>query len=166
MGNAGDETDSVCASDVSAVGTDLEVLCGSVITGRYVTLSSDTWMVLCEMKVYAEAADANIALNKPATQSSDLHTGEGPASKGVDGNPDTNFHTHGAGCTHTWLKGGGSLNPWWQVDLQQSTTVATVRVTNRRVPPHTPHAAVHVTLLYTFAGATAVGRAWIPSPSK
>jgi len=57
VGNNGDESDPVCRNnvDASAVGkVDVftSVQCDSILSGRYVTIFSDTSMVLCEIEVY------------------------------------------------------------------------------------------------------------------
>ena len=54
---------------------------------------------------------SNVALNQPATQSSEGWSGA--ASRGVDGNNDGNYW--GNSCTHT--DGDPSGIEWWQVDL-------------------------------------------------
>ncbi len=73
------------------------------------------------------AGYANVAVNKPATQSSTLG-GYGPstaASSAVDGNTDGNF-SHGS-VTHT----NNNANAWWQVDLGYSAAVSSIVVWNR-----------------------------------
>ncbi|MFN7924135.1 MAG: discoidin domain-containing protein [Bryobacteraceae bacterium] len=64
----------------------------------------------------------NIALSKTASQSSTAFGG--PAANGVNGvlEPDYGFHTD------------EQVNPWWQVDLGQSSTVCQVRLFNRVDP--------------------------------
>ena len=71
-------------------------------------------------------ATTNLALGKPATQSSTL-TGYGPAgaSNAVDGNTDGNFFH--SSVTHTNQEG----NPWWGVDLGVSTSIGTIKIWNR-----------------------------------
>ena len=61
----------------------------------------------------------NVALNKPATQSSTL-LGE-VASKAVDGN------TYGNSITHTYDEN----KPWWSVDLEGAHTVKKIKLFNR-----------------------------------
>jgi len=57
VGNNGDESDPICRSnvDASAIGK-VEVFtpvqCDSILSGRYITIFSGTWMVLCEIEVY------------------------------------------------------------------------------------------------------------------
>ncbi|XP_065936025.1 neurogenic locus notch homolog protein 1-like isoform X3 [Magallana gigas] len=68
----------------------------------------------------------NIALGKPATQSSTLSHYN--ASYAVDGNRGTNILVHQ--CTFT---AGGERNPWWRVDLQAAYNIKTVRILNRGI---------------------------------
>ena len=58
----------------------------------------------------------NVALGKPARQSSEYGDGAAPASLAVDGITDGNFSV--GSVTHTAEgPGGGSTDPWWEVDL-------------------------------------------------
>ena len=69
---------------------------------------------------------SNVALNKPATQSSTLdYNPPGDASHAVDGNTDGNYF-HGS-VTHTY----GANQDWWQVDLGALYSLQTVNVWNR-----------------------------------
>jgi F5/8 type C domain len=68
-------------------------------------------------------ARQNLALRKPASQSSTLN--DGVASRAVDGNPDGNW-THGS-LTHTDVND----NAWWQVDLGAVVDIDVVRIYNR-----------------------------------
>jgi hypothetical protein len=100
--------------------------------GRYVRvqLSGTNNLSLAEVQVFGTAGTpttpTNIALNKPATQSSTLAdyatTGPGGA---VDGNTDDNFFD--GSVTHTNL----DTNAWWQVDLGSASTVNSVMIWNR-----------------------------------
>jgi endoglucanase Acf2/chitodextrinase len=65
----------------------------------------------------------NLALGKPATQSSVGYGGD-PA-KAVDGNTDGRYAN--GSVTHTF----GSTQPWWQVDLGAVSSVTSVQVFNR-----------------------------------
>jgi hypothetical protein len=65
----------------------------------------------------------NLALNKPAFQSS--MGWNGLASRATDGN--NNPQWGGASCTHT-MNGG---NEWWAVDLGAVSNINSVRITNR-----------------------------------
>ena len=67
--------------------------------------------------------DKNVALNKPAYQSSQYQDHE--AKRAVDGNSDTKF-VHGY-CSHTQT----DYRPWWAVDLGWSIWVDKVGLTTR-----------------------------------
>lgn len=66
----------------------------------------------------------NVALGRPATQSSVLDAGSG-AANAVDGNRDGNWE-HGS-CAHT----AEEAEPWWRVDLGRRHAVYAVVVKNR-----------------------------------
>ena len=66
----------------------------------------------------------NLALSKPATQSSDAYGGI--ASRAVDGNASGSFGD--GGMTHT---GGSDAQPWWQVDLGAVLNIESIDVYNR-----------------------------------
>ena len=66
----------------------------------------------------------NVALNKPANQSSlFVYT----ADKAVDGDLDVNLSW--GSCSHTDFVAG--VRAWWQVDLGSSYKVTSVTITNR-----------------------------------
>ena len=71
------------------------------------------------------AAPTNLALNKPATQSSDYY-GEF-ASKAVDGNTDGDRDGGSNTVSHTEYE----QSPWWQVDLQKISHIDEVQIFNR-----------------------------------
>ncbi|XP_065935897.1 uncharacterized protein [Magallana gigas] len=80
---------------------------------------------LCDIP---DCAVSNLALIKPAKQSS-THTWDGvtySAKFAVDGNNGT--HLYEDKCTHT---AGGDTNPWWLVDLQAVYSIKSVRIFNR-----------------------------------
>jgi hypothetical protein len=68
----------------------------------------------------AQGPTANIALGKPARQSS-TYSGEYAAANAVDGRKDDGsmFHTN------------NEMNPWWQVDLQGNYTLSHIMLYNR-----------------------------------
>ena len=70
-----------------------------------------------------DAADTNIALHKPAYQSSTHRYGH--ARKAVDDN--ANGDWYGNACTHTLPE----KTPWWAVDLGAEHPIVQVQVTNR-----------------------------------
>ena len=65
----------------------------------------------------------NVALGKPASQSSQL--GHWTAGKAVDGDAETNHH--GGSCSHTLNR---PLN-WLRIDLEDRFKVHSVKITNR-----------------------------------
>jgi hypothetical protein len=77
---------------------------------------------LVEIEAYSNISSSNLALGKPATQSSTLYT---TAAAAVDGNRDGNFAN--ASVTHT----SNTFQPWWQVDLGSSQSLNTVSLWNR-----------------------------------
>ncbi|MFF7995849.1 alpha-L-fucosidase [Kitasatospora xanthocidica] len=74
-----------------------------------------------------DSAGSNLALNKPASQSS-THSAGFDAGRAVDGNTDGNMFA--GSVTHT-SDTPLDTNPWWQVDLGSSQYVSTVRLWNR-----------------------------------
>jgi putative membrane-bound dehydrogenase-like protein len=81
-------------------------------------------LTLAEVEVFSN--EKNIALSGKATQSSTL--GSAVASRAVDGNKDPDFNK--GGQTHT--TNGGTLNPWWELDLQESVSIEKISIWNRR----------------------------------
>lgn len=71
------------------------------------------------------SALTNVALNKPATQST-LHPTYGRPGKAVDGNKGT----HISQCTHTADVDSSPVR-WWRVDLQGLFEIHAVVITNR-----------------------------------
>ncbi|KAI4892589.1 hypothetical protein NFI96_006887 [Prochilodus magdalenae] len=65
----------------------------------------------------------NVALKAQAVQSSTAYNG--PASKAVDGNLETNYHV--SSCTHTVRE----RDPWWRVDLSRTYNITRIAITNR-----------------------------------
>jgi hypothetical protein len=92
--------------------------------GRYVRvqLSGANYLSLAEVQVFA---GTNLALNKPATQSTNYYS-TSVAGLAVDGNTDGNFFDGSVALTAS-----GFPNAWWQVDLGASATVSSVVVWNR-----------------------------------
>ncbi|CAH1256177.1 TECPR2 [Branchiostoma lanceolatum] len=135
-----------CGGPQSVVGKGvITVNCGG-LTGRYVGIAlsgAGRMLTLCEVKVFGGSAGGgggfssgglgggggavgttNIALNRPAAQSSTAYGGA--AGRAVDGNDSPMWA--GKSCTHTT----GENNPWWRVDLGTSRSVGRVVVTNRK----------------------------------
>ena len=69
----------------------------------------------------------NLALNKPASQSSTY--GDGVASIAVDGNTDGNGGPWGANAKI--IQTNDEAQPWWQVDLGQVADISEVKLFNR-----------------------------------
>ena len=99
--------------------------------GRYVRvqLSGTDILSLAEVQVFGTGgapAPADLALGKPATQSSMLPGfASAGAASAVDGGTDGNFFDGSVTSTNA------EPNAWWQVDLGVSTAVASVAVWNR-----------------------------------
>ena len=70
---------------------------------------------------------SNLALNKPASQSSTA--ANGVASLAVDGNHNSNYYYENGSCTHTACGSGPGL--WWMVDLERTAIVYEIKITNR-----------------------------------
>lgn len=81
-------------------------------------------LTLAEVEVFS--GGKNIAREGKATQSSTDHGGA--AARGIDGNKDADFNR--GGQTHT-KDGGGTSNPWWEVDLGKASPIEKVAVWNR-----------------------------------
>ena len=82
----------------------------------------------CVSKYVAGPNQVNLAVYKPAFQSSTLKLEDGseyPANLAVDGIHNAVFSA--GHCTHTTQE----ENPWWMVDLQAETEVSSVTITNR-----------------------------------
>ncbi|XP_070554944.1 uncharacterized protein [Ptychodera flava] len=104
--------------------------CSDGTNGRYVSVQlegQNQFLTLCEVEVYGSLLSENLAVGKPASQSS-LYGGSPPAGaqSAVDGNTDSNWSSDS--CTHT-LK---QQNSWWKVDLQNTYKVDKVVITNRK----------------------------------
>nr|XP_034316061.1 fucolectin-like [Crassostrea gigas] len=90
--------------------------------------SDDQCVTLSSRKVHCVRAVSNLALHKPANQSS-THAWAGvaySANLAVDGNNGTDFVVDE--CTSTE---GGDTNPLWLVDLQAVYFITSVRIFNR-----------------------------------
>ncbi|MCH2135189.1 MAG: HEAT repeat domain-containing protein [Phycisphaerales bacterium] len=91
---------------------------------RFVRISMNGSATLTLPEVEVLSGGSNVALNKPAQQSST--SWGGTAEKAVDGNADGRY---GAGSsTHS---NEGEDSPWWEVDLEQVYPLEGVRVYNR-----------------------------------
>jgi len=92
-------------------------------TARYVSIlmNKKECLSLCEVQVWSNGVD--VALGKPAKQSSTDY--KGVASRAVDGNTDGNYDK--GHVTHT----SNGKNEWWMVDLQVEYKIDAVSIYNR-----------------------------------
>jgi len=79
------------------------------------------------MLTFNANAQFNLAIGKKATQSTNYNSSQGSAKLAVDGNTDGRWNSRSV--THT--KDGGTVNPWWQVDLESIQYVKEILVWNR-----------------------------------
>ncbi|XP_054023506.1 uncharacterized protein LOC104300699 [Dryobates pubescens] len=130
---AGHGTNNALCGTITDTGPgSTSTVCCRGLRGRYVTITvpdREEQLSLCEVEVLEEGCSVlpgaqNVALGRPATQSSLLDPGSG-ARKAVDGNRDGDWE-HGS-CAHT----AEEPEPWWQVDLGRSHRVYAVLVQNR-----------------------------------
>jgi hypothetical protein len=96
--------------------------------GRYVRvqLTGANYLSLAEVQVFGPGAPSasNLAMSKPATQSSTLPGTPAPAAA-VDGSTDGSFPDGSVTATNA------DPSAWWQVDLGASANVSSVVVWNR-----------------------------------
>lgn len=92
-------------------------------SGRYVRIQLAGTDVLNLAEVQVVPAVSNMAVGKPAAQSS-TSTG-GVAPRAVDGN------TNGAWASNSVTHTLSEANPWWQTDLGASRQIGSVKVWNR-----------------------------------
>ncbi|XP_074649170.1 uncharacterized protein LOC141904481 [Tubulanus polymorphus] len=134
---------SVCAFQSEPIKASEMKQFDCTMTGRYVTVTKPegSELTLCEVYVwasdeplslYSTEALRNVALNKPANQSTTrTHDSFGSAGNAIDGNTDTRYHS--GGCSHTAASVPGA--PWWMVDLQAVYEVKAVTLLNRDKAP-------------------------------
>ncbi|MEW4490776.1 DUF1553 domain-containing protein [Thalassoglobus sp. JC818] len=99
------------------------------VVARYVRIElpeEDQILSLAEVQVFS--GDENLALNKPATQSSTAY--DGPPELAVDGNTSGEFFEQKS-TTHTEKEN----SPWWMVDLQRDAEISLIKVWNRNDSP-------------------------------
>ncbi|XP_010567630.1 PREDICTED: alanine aminotransferase 1 [Haliaeetus leucocephalus] len=122
----------ICGTITDTSPGSTSTVCCHGLRGRYVTVTipgREERLSLCEVEVVEQGCAAlpgaqNVALGRPATQSSVLDAGSG-AANAVDGNRDSNWE-HGS-CAHTTEE----PEPWWRVDLGRRHAVYAVVVKNR-----------------------------------
>jgi len=82
--------------------------------------------VMCPVSLDARL-DVNVALNRPAYQSSTHTGGYGTLHARFANDGDRSTDLSSLSCTHTQL----DVNPWWAVDLTLALYVLGVKFTNR-----------------------------------
>ena len=94
--------------------------------GRYVRvqLNGTNYLSLAEVQIDG-AVRRSLAAGKKAEQSSTLAPGTDVAAHAVDGNTDGKLAA--GSVSHTY----GQANAWWQVDLEKSVQIGSIRVWNR-----------------------------------
>ena len=61
VGNTGKDTDPICKENVDAFGGKLiSIRCETELSGRYVTIFHQTWIVVCEIQVFVEKTGENL----------------------------------------------------------------------------------------------------------
>jgi len=92
-------------------------------------LKEEGWLNLAEVEVWgardSSVAYENLALRKPASQSSTACNDQAVAGLAVDGNTSGIFAEHSISHTNR------EQDPWWEVDLGEVCTIQEVRVWNR-----------------------------------
>ncbi|TWT51979.1 Planctomycete cytochrome C [Thalassoglobus neptunius] len=99
------------------------------VVARYVRIElpeKDQFLSLAEVEVFS--GDENLALNKPATQSSTAY--DAPPELAVDGNSSGAFFAEKS-TTHTEKEN----SPWWMVDLKRDSEIDLIKVWNRNDSP-------------------------------
>jgi len=100
-------------------------------SARFVRLElvGEGWLNLAEVEVWgtrvSSVASENLALGKPATQSSTADNDQAVAILAVDGNTSGIFAEHSISHTNR------EQNPWWEVDLGEVCAIQEVKVWNR-----------------------------------
>lgn len=115
--------------DVNQVFYDFD--CGGAETSTVSVSHSRQYLQVCEIEAFVAEEDipdvpvySNVALNRPASQSSEGWKGD--AGRAVDGNTDQSYW--GGSCTHTARTSGN----WWTVELANEEYVHSVVVHNRQ----------------------------------
>ncbi|KAM6445865.1 LOW QUALITY PROTEIN: ATP-dependent DNA helicase Q4 [Rhynochetos jubatus] len=123
----------VCGTVTDTGPGSASTVCCHGLRGRYVTVAvpgREERLSLCEVEVVEQGCAVlpgaqNVALGRPAAQSSVLDAGSG-AANAVDGNRDGDWER--GSCSHT----AEEPEPWWRVDLGRRHAVYAVVVKNRR----------------------------------
>lgn len=105
-------------------GISLKVLKQHNIYGRYIRIEHEKTAILSLAEVQVMSKGKNIALKKPATQSSTAYDGE--AKRAVDGNTSGEYSKNSV--THT----NGKDTPWWELDLEKNSQIDEIFIYNRK----------------------------------
>ncbi|XP_075776062.1 uncharacterized protein LOC112547121 [Pelodiscus sinensis] len=113
----------------------LSTICCDGLEGRYVTIvipGREEYLSLCEVEVLSQGCAAppgaqNLALGRPATQSSTFvdKLGRAVAGRAVDGKRNGKWEE--GSCSHTHFE----VEPWWTVDLGSRQSISVVIVKHR-----------------------------------
>ena len=95
--------------------------------GRYIRIEHEKTGILSLAEVQVFSKGKNIALKKPAKQSSTAYDGD--AKRAVDGNTSGVYSKNSV--THT----SGSDKPWWEVDLTANSEIDEILLFNRSESP-------------------------------
>lgn len=96
-------------------------------SGRFIRIEHAKTAILSLAEVQVMSKGKNIALKKPASQSSTGYSGE--AKRAVDGNSNGLYSKNSV--THT----SGKDIPWWEVDLQKVSSIDELFIYNRSESP-------------------------------
>ncbi|XP_034615489.1 uncharacterized protein LOC117871842 [Trachemys scripta elegans] len=121
----------ICGTITDTRPGSVTTICCNGLEGRFVTIvipGRAEYLTLCEVEVLDRGCAPppgaqNLALGRPATQSSTLPSGV--AEKAVDGKRDGKWEQRS--CSHTQF----DTEPWWTVDLGSPQSVSAVIVKNR-----------------------------------
>nr|XP_025044461.1 uncharacterized protein LOC112547122 [Pelodiscus sinensis] len=113
----------------------LSTICCNRLEGRYVTIvipGREEYLTLCEVEVLSQGCvpppgAQNLALGRPATQSSTFvdKLGRAVAGRAVDGKRNGKWEE--GSCSHTHFE----TEPWWNVDLGSRQSISVVIVKHR-----------------------------------
>ena len=94
-----------------------------------IELQKEGWLNLAEVEIWGKKESSgnpeNLALRKPAIQSSTANNGESVASLAVDGNTSGKYSD--SSISHT----NQERNPWWEVDLGEICKIQNIKIFNR-----------------------------------
>jgi hypothetical protein len=94
-----------------------------------IELQKEGWLNLAEVEIWGKRESSgnpeNLALRKPAIQSSTANNGESVASLAVDGNTSEKYSD--SSISHT----NQERNPWWEVDLGEICKIQEIKIFNR-----------------------------------